>query len=141
MNENQDIQSTRELHAAFSEGRFDRCLELAAPDINVVFQAAGQTMRGREGFMQFMQGLRSAFPDIRIEHTNIFGVAGRVAVEFTWSGTHTGFLVSPAGTLPPSGRSIVDAKACEVMLWNQGRLTHLVNYQDFGSVLRQLGVG
>lgn len=135
-----NARATQDLHMAFSEGRLDRCLELAADDIEVVFQAAGQTARGREGFMQFMQGFRTAFPDIRITHTNIFGEGEWIAVEFTWQGTHTGPLMTPAGAIAPSGKRVSDGRVCEVMRWRDGKVVRLVNYQDLGGVLRELGV-
>ena len=140
MTQNQNARATHDLHAAFSEGNIDRCLELAADDIEVVFQAAGQTARGREGFMQFMQGFKSAVPDIRIKHTNLFADGDHVAVEFTWSGTHTGPLATPAGVIPPTGKRVADGRVCEILEWRGGKLARLVNYQDFGAVLRQLGV-
>jgi steroid delta-isomerase-like uncharacterized protein len=135
-----NVRLSAELHAAFSEGKLESCLEVASDDIEVVFQAAGQTARGREGFLQFMQGFKTAFPDIVIHHTNAFAAGDQVAVEFTWSGTHTGPLATPAGSIPPTGRKVSDGKVCEIMTWRDGRVTRIVNYQDFGSVLRQLGV-
>jgi steroid delta-isomerase-like uncharacterized protein len=140
MSYNQNIRATQELHAAFSQGRLDRCLELASDDVEIVFQAAGQVARGREGFMQFMQGFKSAFPDIRIEHTNILGEGDKVAVEFTWTGTHSGPLMTPNGPIPPTGKKVIAGKVCEVMEWRGGKLSRLVNYQDFGNVLRELGL-
>lgn len=140
MTTNDNVRRTSELHVAFSEGNLERCLALASDDIEVVFQAAGQTARGREGFLQFMQGFRTAFPDIVIRHTNVFAGEDHVAAEFVWSGTHTGPLSTPAGNIPPTGKKVSDGKVCEIITWREGRATRLVNYQDFGSVLRQLGI-
>jgi steroid delta-isomerase-like uncharacterized protein len=140
MTTNDNVRRTAELHAAFSEGKLDRCLEVASDDIEVVFQAAGQMARGREGFLQFMQGFKTAFPDIAIRHVHAFAAGDQVAVEFVWSGTHTGPLATPAGNIPPTGKKVSDGAVCEIVTWGNGRVTRIVNYQDFGSVLRQLGI-
>lgn len=133
-----NIRLTQQIHAAFSEGDLDAAMRLAHDDIEVVFQAAGHTFRGREAFLQFMSGLTTAFPDIRIEHTNQLAQGDQVAVEFRWTGTHTGPLAGPAGTLPPTGKRITDARVCEVMEWRDGRVARIVNYQDWGSVVARL---
>jgi steroid delta-isomerase-like uncharacterized protein len=140
MSTNPNVKNTDALHEAFNVGSMNICLELASDDIEVVFQPTGQVARGREGFQQFMQGFKNAFPDIRITHTNVVAEGDQVAVEFNWSGTHTGPLMGPAGAIPATGKRVTNGHVCEVMTWKKGKLTRLVNYQDFGAVLRQLGL-
>lgn len=131
---------TAKIHALFSEGRLDKCLEMANDDVVVHFVPAGQTFHGREGFMQFISSFHNAFPDIRVEHTNILSEGDQTAVEFTWSGTHTGSLVTPAGTIPPTGKRLSGMKVAELMTWRHGKVLRIANYQDLGTLLRALGV-
>lgn len=133
-----NLRRTRDIHAAFSQGDLDTALAMAHDDIEVLFQPAKQVFRGREAFLQFMQAFTSAFPDIVLEHTSELAQDDRVAVEFRWTGTHSGPLATPQGPLAPTGRRIEDGRVCEVMEWRDGKLARIVNYQDWGSVVAQL---
>ena len=59
--------------------------------------------------------------------------------EFVGRGTHTGPLVGPAGTIPPTGRSI-EFPVGEPMRLEEGRFTLVHVYYDGATLLRQLGV-
>jgi steroid delta-isomerase-like uncharacterized protein len=133
-------ETARQIHLLFCENRLEQVLDLATDDVVVDLVPAGQSFKGREGFMQFMHVFKSAFPDIQIQHTRVFASGDCVAVEARWSGTHTGPLVTPAGTVPGTGKRVESARICEIMQFRNGRLVQLTNYQDFGSWLRQLGL-
>jgi predicted ester cyclase len=92
----------RRIYQLFSEDKFDDVLELVSQDIEAVLVPFGQTFHGREGFMQFMQRFKGAFPDLRISVTNQVATDESVVSEFTAKGTHTGPLLTPAGAIPPT---------------------------------------
>ena len=129
---------TKAIHDHFSANELDHCVEMAAEDVQVVAHAFGLTFNGRNEFRDFMQGFKQAFPDLRIEHQNIVNHDGRVAVEFTAYGTHTGPLETPAGTIPPSGNEVV-LNVAEFYEWENGQFRKMSNYQDAGSLMRQIG--
>jgi steroid delta-isomerase-like uncharacterized protein len=129
----------RRIYQLFSDDKFDDALELVAEDVEAVLVPFGQTFHGRDGFTGFMQGFKGAFPDIRISVTNQVATEDQVVSEFTARGTHTGPLQTPAGAIPPTGRT-VDFIVCEVMRVKNGRITSLHNYQDAASIMRQLGL-
>jgi steroid delta-isomerase-like uncharacterized protein len=129
----------RRIYQLFSEDKFDDVLELVSQDIEAILVPFGQTFHGREGFMQFMQGFKVAFPDLRISVTNQVATDESVVSEFTAKGTHTGPLLTPAGEVPPTGRT-VDFIVCEVLQVKNGRIASLHNYQDAASLMRQLGL-
>jgi steroid delta-isomerase-like uncharacterized protein len=129
-----------DLHERFTEGKLESCLDAATDDIEVVFQAVGQSYRGREGFLQFMQGFRVAFPDLRIRWIHHVANGDEVVAECAWTGTHNGPLVSPSGTIPPTGKKVTDGRFCEVIKVRDGKIARIVNYQDLSSWLRQLGL-
>jgi ketosteroid isomerase-like protein len=58
--------------------------------------------------------------------------------EFSWVGTHTGPLLTGAGSIPPSGRT-VRSVAVEVWRLRDGKLAELHNYQDAATILAQIG--
>ncbi|HKP52983.1 MAG TPA: ester cyclase [Chloroflexia bacterium] len=129
----------RRIYTLFSNDDFDGVLALAAEDVEIVFVPAGQTFRGHEGFMQFMQGFKSAFPDIRLTVTNQVATEDHVVTEFIASGTHTGPLLTPAGEIPATGKS-AEWPVCEVWETRNGKLISIHNYQDLATMLRQLGL-
>ncbi|HYD20457.1 MAG TPA: ester cyclase [Flavipsychrobacter sp.] len=125
------------LHDAFSKNEFEKVLELCTDDVTVQAYAFGLSFYGKDGFMGFMQGFKSAFPDMAIMHKNMLVDGNRVAVEFTGNGTHTGTLQTPAGVIAPTGKTLV-VTACEFMEWENGKLKRLHNYQDAGSLMLQI---
>lgn len=139
MSATENAALARRIYEHFNNKEFDRAVDLATDDVEVVFVPAGQTFRGREGFAQFMRGFAGAFPDGKVKVQNQVATDDHVVTEFGFAGTHTGTLATPAGEIPPTGRS-VDLVACEVWKIRDGRLARLVNYQDVGTMLRQLGV-
>lgn len=130
---------TRKLYDAFNRKDYDYCLASVSEDMEAVLIPFGQTFRGREGFSNFMQGFAQAFPDIRIEVTNQVATEDQVVNEFVARGTHTGTLMTPAGGVPPTGRT-VELIVCEVYRIKNGKFISLHNYQDAASLMRQLGL-
>jgi len=127
------------IYQLFSSNRFDEVLSLTTEDVEVVMIPFGQTHHSRAGFSDFMKGFKDAFPDLQINVTNQVASEDQVVSEFTARGTHTGILMTPAGAVPPTGRT-VDFTVCEVWRLRDGKLAVLRNYQDAASLLRQLGL-
>jgi steroid delta-isomerase-like uncharacterized protein len=139
MSAHENAALARRIYQLFSDDKFDDALELVAEDVEAVLVPFGQTFHGRDGFTGFMQGFKGAFPDIRISVTNQVATDDQVVSEFTARGTHSGPLQTPAGAIPPTGRT-VDFIVCEVMRVKNGQIASLHNYQDAASIMRQLGL-
>jgi len=129
---------TKALHDNFSENQIDKCVELADEKVQVVAHAFGQEFHGRDEFRKFMMGFKEAFPDMIIAHNSILAEGEKVAVEFTAHGTHTGSLQTPSGEIPASGKK-VSLNVVEIIEWKNGHVTKISNYQDSGSLMRQIG--
>ena len=129
----------KDLHDNFSNNKFDEALALAADDVVVEAYAFDATFRGKTEFNQFMQGFKMAFPDMRLNYKSMVSNGNKVAVEFTATGTHTGDLHTPGGVVLPTGKS-VSLNVVEVQTWESDKLKSIHNYQDSGSLMRQLGL-
>lgn len=129
----------RRMYQLFSEDKLDHVLEFVSEEAETILIPFGQTFHGRDGFRQFMLAFKEAFPDIRITVTNQVATEESVVTEFTARGTHNGPLITPAGTIPPTGRT-VDFVVCEVWRLKNSQMVSLRNYQDSASILRQLGM-
>ena len=134
-----NIQLTQQLHQAWNENRYDDVLALCTDDMDTVSYSNGFVAKGKDNFRTFFLSFKTACPDIKIIHRNIFGGGDWVAVEFGATGTHTGPLMTPNGTVPPTGRAI-SLNVCEIHEWKNGKLTRIVNYQDAMSLMAQLGL-
>jgi steroid delta-isomerase-like uncharacterized protein len=129
----------QEIYNHFSNDQYDAVLTHAAEDIEIFFAPTGQRFQGHEGFKQFMMGFKISFPNVKLTVRNQIVSDDSVVTEFTAIGTHTGPLMTPKGEIPPSGRT-AEWPVCEVCRFRNGKLVSLHNYQDFGSVLQQLGL-
>jgi len=130
----------REVYQAFNRSDFDAALALAADDGGVVLVPFGKTFHGKQGFREFMAGFKDAFPDLTVTVTNQVATDDQVVNECSWTGTHTGPLQTPTGTIPPTNKRVEGAVFCEVWGIRDGKVARLVNYQDAATWLRQLGL-
>lgn len=98
-------QVVRRLFDEYVNGRNDDLLsELLADDY--VGAQSGTWAMGRDGFAASQKALRAGFPDVRYAITDLIAEGDRVVARWQWHGTHTGVFRGPAGTFPPTGRSI-----------------------------------
>jgi predicted ester cyclase len=62
--------------------------ELLAPGYSVHY--AGNPPMDRDGFLQFLGALRTAFPDVAVTVEDLLAEGDEVAVRWTWRGTQQG---------------------------------------------------
>ena len=87
----------------WTEGREDLIETLMAPGvIGHRTHDSGGDVIGPQGFRQFYEAIRTAFPDLRFEMEDVFASGGRVAGRWTMTGTHTG----PFQGASPTGRRV-----------------------------------
>jgi steroid delta-isomerase-like uncharacterized protein len=110
-----------------------------AEDGEVVDIPSGMIFHGPDGLKQFLLGLSTAFPDCRVEVTNVFATPDQAVVEFIGRGTHNGVLHSPAGEIPPTGRSF-ELRFCDVYQLRNGKISRHASYYDALGFMQQLGL-
>jgi steroid delta-isomerase-like uncharacterized protein len=129
----------RTIYDSFNRDDYAGALALATDDWQGVAHHIGMSFSGKDGFMQFMQGFKGAFPDCVVTITNQVQAGDQIVNEISWVGTNTGPLLTPAGEIPPTGRT-VRSIACEVWRIKDGKLATIQNYQDGTTILAQLGL-
>jgi steroid delta-isomerase-like uncharacterized protein len=129
----------RTIYDCFNRDDYAGVLALATDDWEGVAHHVGMTFKGQDGFMQFMQGFKGAFPDCTVTITNQVLAGDQIVNEISWAGTNTGPLITPSGPLPPTGKA-VRSVACEVWRIKDGKLAAVHNYQDGTAILAQLGL-
>jgi len=136
----ENTRIVRNIHPLWNNREFDRILsEMIAEDVEWTTVPTGQTFRGHEGFRQFMQGWVDAFPDSTTEDTTAYAGEEFGVTEFIGRGTHEGPLVSPAGEIPPTGRS-VEFRLCEVYKFRDGKIVSGHTHFDSLGMMTQIGV-
>jgi steroid delta-isomerase-like uncharacterized protein len=101
--------------------------------------ASGQEVRGIQENLRAARAWHDAFPDVNGEITNAFGSGDQAVLQIVWSGTHTGALVGPGGTIPPTGRR-ARVDAVQVVKVRDGKIAATDHYFDLMTLLTQLGV-
>lgn len=129
----------RSLFDAFNDGDLARAVATVSDDFVLVDVAAGRTFHGPDGCRQWLETFRTALPDARTEIVNLFTDGTRVASEHVGRGTNTGPFVTPAGTIPPTGRK-VQLRIGEFYELRDGRIAKLHAYYDSATMMRQLGL-
>ncbi len=139
MSAQENSKIARSIYTAYNDRRFDAAIGHVAPGAEIVNVATGAVARGPEGFRAFLEGWATAFPDSRVEVTNVLASGDQVTVEFMGRGTHTGPLQTPGGAVPGTGRR-VEIHFCDVIKMQGGKVAGLRTYFDLATMMRQLGL-
>lgn len=89
---------------------------------------------------EYIQGWITAFPDLRVRQLDQVCSPRRVAGYVEFTGTHTGPMVTPMGTLEPTGRQVTGTGWYIATSDERGKITSFITQQDVLGLLAQLGV-
>jgi predicted ester cyclase len=118
-------------------GRLDEWAQTMDPDCE--FIAPGAALRGRRAVRFFVEGFRTAFPDVHHAIDRLYVVGDAVIMEGTFGGTHSGPIRSPAGELPATHRKF-ELKQAQVVQVRNGLALSLRTYFDRMELMTQLGL-
>jgi steroid delta-isomerase-like uncharacterized protein len=126
----------RVIEEIYNQGNLDLIDELYSPDIvREVLPMA--PIVGRGAMRQYVQEIRTAYPDLHIEIEQILVDGNRTATSFVLTGTHEG--QSPSVPIPPTGKKI-RLRGAVIGLSENGKSVREVAYQDTLGLMQQLGV-
>jgi ketosteroid isomerase-like protein len=121
------------------EGHDMRALEaLMTPDVEMVFPG-GVRFRGWKPLEAFLTAYVTAFPNLRHETLLTIEQGNKIAVELKARGTHTGPMVTPDGTIPPTGREVL-WESVDLMETRDGKVAAWRVYNDQVAFLTALGL-
>jgi len=112
-----------------------RDLYTATAQIN----APGAELRGADQILAWYGVFVRAFPDIKHEVRGSVQETDSCVLQARVTGTHTGPLASPAGDVPPTGKSFA-LDYVNVARFADGRIASETYYWDNQSFLSQLGL-
>jgi steroid delta-isomerase-like uncharacterized protein len=128
------VQQHYDLNAS---GDLDASTALFAEDVETV--TPGGTLKGREQFRAFGETFKAAMEDTRHDIVRSFEVGETIVVEAIFSGRHTGPMITPEGTIPPSGNQVSFAYADFLQARDGQFVSHRI-YWDNLALMAQLGV-
>lgn len=126
--------------AAWRARDIEALAQLYAEDSVTVIPGSGVELHGPDGFRQFYLLWNTAFPDneIAVDHEYVAG--STIIQEATFSGTHTGNLMTPDGQMiPPTGRRGT-GHYCGIWTIEGGLITRYALFFDQVELLAQLGL-
>jgi steroid delta-isomerase-like uncharacterized protein len=123
---------------AYNDGDWERFRAGHAPDVVYEEIGTGQRAEGIDEYLQLLRGWEQAIPDGTGTTRRMVESGDTVVTELVWTGTQSGDLQTPGGTLPASGRQIeIEATMWSVFEGDKVRETR--HYVDIMTMLQQLG--
>lgn len=129
----------RSLLEAWNRRDWETLKASTAADSVLTVIGTGETFHGPEGVHQSDKMWADAFPDAKITEDRIIEAGDLVVVEYTGRGTHTGPMVTGAGTVPATGRSVT-LQFCDIFEVRNRKVQSRRSYGDTGALMTQLGL-
>jgi steroid delta-isomerase-like uncharacterized protein len=128
----------RETIDGFNASKPERYKATLASDVVYDEVATQRHIKGVDAVAECWEAWRKAMPDVKGTITNAITSGETVLLEVTWSGTQTGPLVGPGGTIPPSGKR-QETRAAFLFAFRGSKVQELRHYFDMMALLQQLG--
>jgi steroid delta-isomerase-like uncharacterized protein len=132
------VELTHDLINAFNRGDWDLMRGMLAPDALYEEFGTQRKAHGPEKIIEIYASWKQAFPDAAGEVKRSLASGNDTALEVIWTGTHSGPLVSPEGTIPASGK-VQKTPGCIFCTFDGDKVTSMRQYFDSLTLLQQIG--
>ncbi|HLH24269.1 MAG TPA: ester cyclase [Chloroflexota bacterium] len=133
------IAVVRALYDAYNRRNWAAALPCIADGCEWQNMATGWTYRSGAEVVAGMQRFTTAFPDLRVELTNVIRQGDALAFEWRGQGTLQQPLHRPEGWYAPTGRSFTQYGCCVAEV-RDSRIVRCRDYFDGESLRHQLGL-
>jgi steroid delta-isomerase-like uncharacterized protein len=123
---------------AFNNGDWERLQAMFTSDSRYDELGTQRMIEGSEKIVELFKGWKMAFPDATGMVTSALGSGNTAALEVTWTGTHTGPLVTAEGTIPASGKR-QETPAAIFFTFEGDKIKESRQYFDSMTLLKQIG--
>jgi len=124
----------------FEQGDFDALMALVSADAEILMPG-GLRVHGPVELRPVLEAYYNAFPKLCHETVSAVETDNAIAVELHITMPHTGVFVTPAGEIPPTGKT-VSLDACDIVRLNaDGKIGSWHSYFDQASMMEQLTAG
>ena len=133
-------ETIRKVGEAINNHDLDAFIQQWAEDVVVYSPDSPEPLRGREAVGKNMEDFFTAFPDLKVEVKRILVHGDSTAAEMTFSGTNTGPMAGPQGTIPATNRRIELSGSGFHRYNSQGQILEERRYFDVMGMMMQLGL-
>ncbi len=133
MSEENKAVVRRMLEEAINQRNMDVLDEIFAPEFVDHTAVPGQAP-GVEGLKQFFAMMDAGFPDFHAVVEDVIAEGDKVAVRFTFHGTHQSEFMD----IPPTGRRVA-MPGIDILRVVDGKVAELWGQEDVLGMMRQLG--
>lgn len=105
---------------------------------SVHIEPGGIECHGPDASAEGVKVFKVAFPDLTGEVVRLIAGDQEAAAEIVWTGTHTGPLTTPTGTIPPTGKPIT-VHATKVFALEGDLIKYSRHYWDMTELLGAIG--
>jgi steroid delta-isomerase-like uncharacterized protein len=110
-----------------------------AEDATMVMSGEPEPIRGREAIAKNLEAVFRAMPDLNVEFTTLIS-GNHIVFEGATEGTFTGPMATPAGDIPPTGKSAKYKYVFIAKVNADGLIEEDRTYYDPADFMRQLGL-
>jgi steroid delta-isomerase-like uncharacterized protein len=128
----------REIVEAFNRADWERLKARVTSDVIYEETGTGRRIEGADAYVQLCIGWKETFADVAGTVRTTAASGDTVAMEITWEGTHTGPLMGPGGTLPPTGKR-APVPATMWFIVQRDRVREIHHHLDLMTLLQELG--
>lgn len=122
---------------AFNRGDWDTYKTTLTAD-SVHIEPGGMELHGPDASVEGVKVFRVAFPDLKGDVVRLVTDDQVAAAEIVWKGTHTGPLVTPTGTIEPTGKPVI-VHATKFFVFEGDRIKYSRHYWDMMELLGAIG--
>jgi len=90
----------------FNEGDMSLIAGIYAPEVIAHTSTFPEDLIGHEGIKKWVESSRAIFPDLNMTFDESIIKGNKIVTVWTLSGTNTGPVSMPSGTLPPTGKKV-----------------------------------
>lgn len=132
MSQKENVQATQRFGEAINQGKLDVLRQVMASGV-IDHDPAPDQGPGPEGFIQFFEGFRDAFPDLEVNVEHMVCDDDNVAIAYTVTGTQQGAFLG----VPATGRRI-SARGMQIARFEDGKIVERWGSSDQLGILQQL---
>lgn len=133
--ETKNVETAKKMFGAFEKKSEADFLGNATDDIAWDDMTMPETMKGKAAGKKFFGEMTKAFPDVKVDNTNVWGIGDFVIAEGTMSGTHKGAFMG----IQPTKKSI-NLHGIDIVQFKDGKVVKGWSYANGGEMMMQLGL-
>jgi steroid delta-isomerase-like uncharacterized protein len=133
------VRLIKDYYDAFNRREFEIALNMVADNAELELIPFEKKLQGKSEIRSSFERWMAAFPDMRLDVTEVIVSEQSGVAELVGRGTQKGTVNTPSGEIESTGKR-VELKGCDVFKFRNGKIISIHSFYDSGSIMRQLGL-